>query len=74
MPVTGAFVPQGIELAELDGQIIGYATFQSHNQKVVSNAYGIFTTHVRNANEYARECSNHKTWQHNGSDGECIYC
>lgn len=31
----------------IDGDAIAYATFQSHNQKVISNDRGIFTTHIR---------------------------
>jgi hypothetical protein len=40
-----------IELTCVDTQAIGYATFQSHNQKVVSNQRGIFMTHIRTRNE-----------------------
>ena len=38
-----------IELTQVDDKAIAYATFQSHNQKVVSNRYGIFITYVRSA-------------------------
>lgn len=41
----------GVALTLLDGQATTYATFQSHNQKVVSNAHGIFTTHIRSRDE-----------------------
>ncbi|MFH1269393.1 MAG: BNR-4 repeat-containing protein, partial [Planctomycetota bacterium] len=34
-----------------DDEAVGYATFQSHNQKVVWNRRGIFTTHIRTRNE-----------------------
>lgn len=37
-------------LAVIDSEATGYGTFQSHNQKVVSNANGIFTTHIRSYN------------------------
>jgi len=40
-----------IELTCLDPDATGYATFQSHNQKVVANRFGIFTTHIRTRNE-----------------------
>lgn len=40
-----------IELTCLDEQATGYGTFQSHNQKVLSNDAGIFTTHVHSRNE-----------------------
>ena len=40
-----------IELTLIDDHAIGYGTFQSHNQKVVSNANGIFMTHLRQANK-----------------------
>ncbi len=50
--VTGAAGELGrIELTLVDGQATGYATFQSHNQKVVSNRRGIFMTHLRTRNE-----------------------
>lgn len=39
------------ELTCLDPDATGYATFQSHNQKVVVNQFGIFTTHIRTRNE-----------------------
>ncbi len=44
------------ELAEIQTQCVdddatGYATFQSHNQKVVSNRRGIFMAHIRRRNE-----------------------
>ena len=40
-----------VEVILLDGHATGYGTFQSHNQKVVSNSYGIFTSHIRTRNE-----------------------
>ena len=40
-----------MRLTLLDAEATGYATFQSHNQKVVANAHGIFTTHIRSRNE-----------------------
>ena len=40
-----------VRLTLLDAEATGYATFQSHNQKVVANAHGIFTTHIRSRNE-----------------------
>lgn len=41
--------PIPIELTRIDDQAIAYATFQSHNQKVVSNRHGIFLTYIRAA-------------------------
>ena len=41
----------GIVLTLVDDDAIGYATFQSHNQKVIENAHGIFMTHLRRRNE-----------------------
>src|SRR5262245_52647242 len=35
-----------VEITEVDSDATAYATFQSHNQKVVANAYGIFMTHI----------------------------
>jgi DNA-binding beta-propeller fold protein YncE len=43
--------PASIELTLVDDQAIGYATFQSHNQKVVSNRHGIFITYIRKSNK-----------------------
>jgi len=40
-----------IELTCVDSSATGYGTFQSHNQKVVSNHRGIFMTHIRTRNE-----------------------
>jgi hypothetical protein len=40
-----------IELTCVDPAATGYATFQSHNQKVVSNRRGFFMTHIRTRNE-----------------------
>jgi hypothetical protein len=40
-----------IEVTCVDADAIGYATFQSHNQKVVANRHGIFMTHLRRRNE-----------------------
>jgi len=47
-PVAG---PTPIELTCVDADVRTYSgTFQSHNQKVVQNARGIFMTHVRTRN------------------------
>jgi hypothetical protein len=40
-----------IELTLIDDHAIGYATFQSHNQKVVSNQNGIFITYLHSSND-----------------------
>jgi hypothetical protein len=40
-----------MELTQIDDEAIAYATFQSHNQKVVSNRHGIFITYIRSATE-----------------------
>lgn len=39
------------ELTLVDGDATMYATFQSHNQKVVQNDNGIFITHIRTRND-----------------------
>ncbi len=46
-------VPGGgtVELTCVDDRACGFGTFQSHNQKVVSNANGIFMTYLRENNE-----------------------
>ena len=40
-----------VQLSCVDDDAIGYATFQSHNQKVVSTGQGIFITHIRTRNQ-----------------------
>lgn len=40
-----------IELTLVDDNAFGFGTFQSHNQKVVSNRNGLFMTHIRERNE-----------------------
>src|SRR5262245_35088416 len=35
-----------VEITEVDPDAVVSATYQSHNQKVVANAYGIFMTHT----------------------------
>ncbi|MEX0612016.1 MAG: hypothetical protein WD229_07835, partial [Pirellulales bacterium] len=44
-------VPLPIELTPVDDQAIAFATFQSHNQKAVSNAEGIFITYLHKSND-----------------------
>jgi len=44
-------LPATVELICIDPVATGYATFQSHNQKVVTNRYGIFESHIRTRNE-----------------------
>ena len=48
---TAVAGPLAIELTLVDDHATGYATFQSHNQKVLSSAHGIFMTHIRSRNE-----------------------
>jgi hypothetical protein len=56
-PPPKALLP--IELTLVDDHAIAFGTFQSHNQKIVSNDNGIFMTHVRQANkEYTAQ-----TWR-----------
>jgi hypothetical protein len=50
MPWRGAD-PLHIETTQVDGDALHGATFQSNNQKVVSNSCGIFMTHLRTRNE-----------------------
>jgi hypothetical protein len=40
-----------VQLTCVDEAAHGYATFQSHNQKVAANQRGIFMTHIRTRNE-----------------------
>jgi hypothetical protein len=41
---------RSIELTLVDDHAIGFATFQSHNQKVIRNRNGIFITYVHKSN------------------------
>ncbi len=53
-PADPATIPAGIQSIEIvcvDEQATSYATFQSHNQKVVSNPMGIFLAYLRTRNE-----------------------
>jgi len=50
-PATPAPGLTPIQLVCVDAQATGYGTFQSHNQKVVSNRRGIFMTHLHSRNE-----------------------
>ncbi len=43
----GPCFPATIQLTRIDSKVTHYATFQSHNQKVVANQHGYFTTHIR---------------------------
>ena len=45
--VQAAEFEASIQVTKLDSRVTHYATFQSHNQKVLANQYGIFTTHIR---------------------------
>jgi len=49
--LAGASGVTRIELTCVDPAATGYGTFQSHNQKVVSNRRGFFMTHIRTRNE-----------------------
>lgn len=40
-----------IQTTCVDDDATGYATFQSHNQKVLANARGIFMTYIRRRDE-----------------------
>ncbi|NLV46020.1 MAG: hypothetical protein GXY07_16145 [Candidatus Hydrogenedentes bacterium] len=39
--------PSSVEVVCVDTEATGYATFQSHNQKVVANSHGIFMSYIR---------------------------
>lgn len=47
----GAAALEPVVLTCVDPDATGYATFQSHNQKVVANGRGIFMTHIHSRNE-----------------------
>ncbi len=67
---TVAAEPLSIELVCADAEATGYATFQSHNQKVLSNGHGLFEAHIRSRNEaytaqqwrLSRSTDGGKTW------------
>lgn len=48
---TPASAIREIELSRIEAPVTGYATFQSHNQKIVANRRGIFATYIRTRNE-----------------------
>lgn len=58
-----------IQLICVDPQATGYGTFQSHNQKVVSNRRGIFMTHLRSRNEAYTAQSWRLSWSTNAGEG-----
>jgi hypothetical protein len=57
-----------IQLVCVDAQATGYGTFQSHNQKVVSNRRGFFMTHIRSRNEAYTAQSWRLSWSTNGGE------
>ena len=46
-----AYGEAAFELTLVDPAVTGYATFQSHNQKVVANRYGYFLTYIQTRDE-----------------------
>ncbi len=52
----------------VDDDATGYATFQSHNQKVLSNARGIFMTHIRTRDEPYRAQQWRLLWSEDGGE------
>ncbi|MBM3846856.1 MAG: hypothetical protein FJ405_11310 [Verrucomicrobia bacterium] len=61
-----ASVPARIELTVVDPAATGYATFQSHNQKVIANRRGLFMTHLRTRNEAYTAQQWRLSWSTNG--------
>lgn len=57
-----------IQLVCVDAEATGYGTFQSHNQKVVSNRRGIFMTHLRSRNEAYTAQSWRLSWSTNAGE------
>ncbi|MBI4604609.1 MAG: exo-alpha-sialidase [Planctomycetes bacterium] len=57
-----------IRLALVDGHATGYGTFQSHNQKVVSNRNGFFMTHIRSRNEPFTAQEWRLSWSEDGGE------
>lgn len=50
-PPKQARFPATIRVTQIDSKVTHYATFQSHNQKVVANRHGYFTTHIRDRDQ-----------------------
>lgn len=46
-----AYGQAAFEMTLVDPAVTGYATFQSHNQKVVANRYGYFLTYIQTRDE-----------------------
>ena len=57
-----------IQLVCVDDQATGYGTFQSHNQKIMSNRRGIFMTHLRSRNEAYTAQSWRLSWSTNSGE------
>jgi BNR repeat-containing family member len=57
-----------IHLRCVDAKATGYGTFQSHNQKVISNRRGIFMTHLRSRNEAYTAQSWRLSWSTNAGE------
>src|ERR1041384_3167768 len=57
-----------IQLTCVDAHATGYGTFQSHNQKVVSNRRGIFMTHLHSRNEAYTAQAWRLSWSTNGGE------
>ena len=51
LTVRGVLALEKVELVCVDPKATLYGTFQSHNQKVVYNKYGIFMTYIRSRNK-----------------------
>lgn len=57
-----------IELTCVDSNATGYGTFQSHNQKVVSNRRGVFMTHLHSRNDPYTAQSWRFSWSQDGGN------
>lgn len=56
LPGQTCWTPLPIELTRITDRAPQYATFQSHNQKVVENRYGIFLTYLDKVKPIAGRC------------------
>src|SRR5688572_17467940 len=52
---SAQIAPRIIEIGLVDDTATGYGTFQSYNQKVVSNTNGVFMTHIRSRDREFRQ-------------------
>ena len=58
--------PERVQLVCVDPRATGHGTFQSHDQKAVSNARGRFMAHIRTRNEPYTAQTWRRSWSRDG--------